>query len=514
MKKTIILTIFLSLLFPFAHGFDWAGWDDAETGKMKKGKMLDPLLKGKVEVTVKLPETLSSQRKEYENVVRESIKKWASEPAKIIREQKRIEEFSDIYSRLSRGVQVVFKPKAPMKVVFLDDEKELSDICTEGAEGCYTEEEHTVYMASKRIFAKISHGQVGSDEEDYISVLTHEFGHALGLADQYDMLYYENVSWTHSSFDTNVKSIMQGGKSDIECDDLDGLIYEIDQYYITPQSKKRTGWHSFCDKNIVYFPNGDAGKDLALKFDINYTEGNSSWLVCEEQIKETYNCKPLILNKNSSFSGWKNVVAIPSEFSGGIEQRNYKFIAVGPNKEKVEVYNIFDKTYCFAFANGQLVWVDSFKRASKFGDKKMGISRNLYFGGKGAVTEMHWGFSYNSKSDNKYHLSSFSYKEHVSPDKDLNLRAVVLCGFDPNKKDNGLCEPSNTDFFETENKKSVWYDPSVSYLPTKTPACVDISCTIQEGLKNEIQKEPESMLKSWLLDLANSSAEVAAKFDR
>ena len=90
--------------------------------------------------------------------------------------------------------------------------------------------------------------------------LLHEFGHVLGLGDQY--LGGEEIGDATYTLDTIVplsmiKSIMQkldrGGKYSLTCDDAEGIINLIDFYSKDASSKRRTrGWASLCRRDVVY----------------------------------------------------------------------------------------------------------------------------------------------------------------------------------------------------------------------------------------------------------------------
>lgn len=90
--------------------------------------------------------------------------------------------------------------------------------------------------------------------------LLHEFGHVLGLGDQY--LGGEEIGDATYTLDalvplSMIKSIMQkldrGGKYSLTCDDAEGIINLIDFYSKDASSKRRTrGWASLCRSDVVY----------------------------------------------------------------------------------------------------------------------------------------------------------------------------------------------------------------------------------------------------------------------
>ena len=402
MKKFILfvcLSVLFTLISSAGNAARWTGFEDDENeNEMFKGPMLDALMSGRVEVELILPEggDYAADRQWYLRQIATSIRNWPKAVVREIRQTGRTKEFADIERRFSKGVEVVFTKGAPVKVEVLPTRKEIHESCGwQEAAACADRYENKIWMPSKKVLL-----------EDYVesdsSLLTHEFGHLLGLGDQYDEVLREDeagsfdISWQHSTADTNDGSIMKDATR-VGCDDVDGLLYEIDQKYDSPERAKRKSWVSFCGE-YVYSPRNPNRPRVKWedKFFIqqvtdaeNIPVSPFRWKICTGDKEE---CEEVSLDSASTFTGWRNVISKPITLPKPLEKRNYHFQAVGPNQERVEVYNYFERTWCFAYLKEKLVWVQLFERAPKKGKKKGGkvIRQDFYFGGRGREAWFTW----------------------------------------------------------------------------------------------------------------------------
>lgn len=93
------------------------------------------------------------------------------------------------------------------------------------------------------------------DEEKFERTLTHELGHAFGLADRYNpgaaadgSVFYSTSVFYPAVMNTSYQ---------IECDDAEGIINLLDR--ITPSPRSRYGWKTICrpnEQSPVFYRNG------------------------------------------------------------------------------------------------------------------------------------------------------------------------------------------------------------------------------------------------------------------
>lgn len=84
------------------------------------------------------------------------------------------------------------------------------------------------------------------DEPTFFAVITHEFGHAFGLADEYD----DDDRDAYYSTTKHGEGLMRYSYGNMSCDEVDGMITLLDRF-----SNTKRDFVSFCDKNIS-FKNG------------------------------------------------------------------------------------------------------------------------------------------------------------------------------------------------------------------------------------------------------------------
>lgn len=90
--------------------------------------------------------------------------------------------------------------------------------------------------------------------------LLHEFGHVLGLGDQYlgheengDPIYTLSGITSLAGIKSAMQRIERGEKHLVTCDDAEGIINLIDFYSKDASSNRRTvGWASLCRRDVIY----------------------------------------------------------------------------------------------------------------------------------------------------------------------------------------------------------------------------------------------------------------------
>lgn len=371
MKKLYLLFIFCCCVsFAYAKA-PWAGTIDPETQQLDKSLLLKDMLKGKVQVAVVLPSQFARKRAIYEDDVKQALQAWFAQAARLINQQGRTKEFADIYPKLSRPITVQIVPQAAYQVKFAATKAEIDEKCGEDGYACYSPQSHKMWMP-------VRPEDQGSDfpEDDigfYRQSFMHEFGHALGLEEQYDGPTEKVlINPAYSSSKVGIDSVMNQ-KSGIGCDDVDGLINLIDAQTVGKRSPLARGvWKSFCANSKDRYKDGKLVDHRKNKGVIEPV-GNGCW---EVQGKE------FCLNANSSFQNWRKVMKQPLQVKSNQGRGNGIFYATGPNQEQVTCYKQFRRTWCAAVLNNQLVWVEEFDELS-VGSEESELAYTLFFGGGG-----------------------------------------------------------------------------------------------------------------------------------
>ncbi|MBO4707197.1 MAG: hypothetical protein J5594_01385 [Elusimicrobiaceae bacterium] len=117
--------------------------------------------------------------------------------------------------------------------------------------------------------------------EQYVATLTHELGHAFGLADQYSGATYQGSFW----YNSNIKrpSIMDKSKH-ITCDDIDGFITTIDRLRnaVNPSLNLQRGFYSLCNDGLfIKNGRGEMKHYQAYDFHENYEDFDANITIYE-----------------------------------------------------------------------------------------------------------------------------------------------------------------------------------------------------------------------------------------
>lgn len=179
----------------------------------------------------------------YEEYTELALKSWPLQTAEFIKKAGREKEFEDIMSLLSsfKVEKAESADKAHITYFFVDSRNNLP--CPDAA-GCYN---------NINIYVWTYAGQANRDSETYATTF-HETGHYYGLADQYSTIN-SSVVYSNSDRVKYMSSVMASNHSkELSCDDVDGLIKNIDKVVYKMQGKypvrSQKGWKSFCDDTV------------------------------------------------------------------------------------------------------------------------------------------------------------------------------------------------------------------------------------------------------------------------
>ena len=190
----------------------------------------------------------------YLEMVRRGYNKWFSHAAATIEKAGRQEEFADLMPVLKQGVQVKeagVDCSGPDLVVYVQSREDVLYGCNGGALACVVRSEGVMKMFFYPVKG-IRSWMAGGKQ----TIISHELGHTLGLADQYK---YGRVNAHEIYHTSDVKqSIMDGsnGPARFGCDDADGFINLLDIGVFGNSRGGREGWRSFCKTRNYSYVNG------------------------------------------------------------------------------------------------------------------------------------------------------------------------------------------------------------------------------------------------------------------
>ena len=287
------------VFFPFLlclFSFMWAEAFSATWGlvsdyyePVKEGKksavgekyLMRQILRGKpVVVKLMLKEEDEKKRNSVQKLIEDSYKEWFSYTAKLIRNQKRQTEFSDVLPILDRGIKVQFSAQERDIDFSVMSRKEVLAACDGLGAGCYFFGQKNnnfiphIYIPKDSFPLNLLFGSSEFTEEAAL----HEIGHSLGLSDQYAFARDNN---THAVYHSSkpAESIMETNSS-LTCDDADGIVNLIDITLGTSRGGD-TGWRSFCKDSSDYYSHG---KVLAASpYHIEYDAEIGKWILTSMQ---------------------------------------------------------------------------------------------------------------------------------------------------------------------------------------------------------------------------------------
>ena len=226
----------------------------------EKHSLWDSIVKGEpVRVLINGPD-MRELDPQYQVLVRGGMKRWFSDIARIIKESGRAEEFEDILPLLERGIQVEFQKRPEeffsMVISVYDNMDRLLRVCQSTA--CATAVKTPGRLPGIMIFSL----ELAQEyERKWDKTLTHEFGHLLGLLDQYPYgVQTQTELRLPESISTDIypdASVMYNSQQEIGCDDVDGFINIIDLRRGGAQGQRQgMAWKSFCEASPDYFKDG------------------------------------------------------------------------------------------------------------------------------------------------------------------------------------------------------------------------------------------------------------------
>ena len=218
MKKFIIYFLFI-----FSASFSFAAPEApyahlVEYNEINKN-FFEKLISGK-EATYKIC-TQEDDSKQYisdkkaNTMFMNAISNWLYRTRYYISKNKAEEKFSDILKITNgqhnlRQVPCSDTAKTDLTIKYTENHS----LCEEGAKGCIELSEGIIYI------------NINGWNKDYEDTLTHELGHAFGLADQYHGAIYKGSFLYNSKV---FRPTIMNYSTKVTCDDVDGFISSIDR---------------------------------------------------------------------------------------------------------------------------------------------------------------------------------------------------------------------------------------------------------------------------------------------
>lgn len=254
----------------------------------------------------------------YQKAVKNAYNAWFKDSARQIRQNHREQEFSDVYSRLQKGVAIKEDPSRPvdLKVQFMSPEK---------FKAIYGSAEAVTDIGKTNnfqpiIYLPLAPKNVETDSKQaarYQSHLTHEAGHTLGFTEQYPSLDRQNADRRLSSSQWDPKSVMNGGGSgeqtQISPADATTLINLLDAEGLSGNARKGKEWAALGANDPDKYKDGRRiGSERESSI---YSDGNGRyWITSPNGTKRKYevskNTDPKvvnnIMNARVTFTQWEN----------------------------------------------------------------------------------------------------------------------------------------------------------------------------------------------------------------
>lgn len=181
------------------------------------------------------------ERGYYAAMVQKSLRLWFTRTADYIRQSGREREFGNVLYALDHAPAVTQVPcpapdaaAQPDLRIFIGSRQDIQKKVPGLAHGAFKWDRSILYMDTTFF-----------EEEKFERTMTHEFGHALGLADRYNPAAGTDGSAFYST--VTFYPAMMSTAYDIECDDAEGVINLLDR--VVPSARSRTGWKTICKEH-------------------------------------------------------------------------------------------------------------------------------------------------------------------------------------------------------------------------------------------------------------------------
>lgn len=213
-------------------------------------RLAGPLKKS--EITFCLEGSLKRKDSQYYSaMVKKSLRRWFTATASHIRQSGRAQEFASVLHILENAPAAAQIPCPSAKAaaqpdlrIFIGSRADIQKKVPGLSHGAFKWDRSILYLDTTFF-----------EEEKFERTMTHEFGHALGLADRYTPAASADSSAFYST--PIFYPAMMSTAYNIECDDAEGLINLLDR--IVPSERSRRGWNTICkeeSQDRLFYKNG------------------------------------------------------------------------------------------------------------------------------------------------------------------------------------------------------------------------------------------------------------------
>ena len=360
-------------------------------------------------ITLKLtlPDEEEINRPRWEQELQQAFNQWFVHAYQFIEQSGRAKEFADVLPVLQKGLH--FGPQGlEENITVLNSIKKLRYICgDERANACASRNTYTLILPTNEVLSEAAE-ELNLSPVSLSKIMTHEFGHQLGLIDQNpddtDRQKNRVLPSGHSTH-MHVKDTAMSGSYEqgaMGCDDVDALINVIDLHRAGAQGSRRgKKWKSFCQTSNDYFVDGK-NQQVVNKYHIQPTGDEQTWFIDLAQAQSPARMR---IERNQTLYP-KQIIAT-KDITQNKQTASLK--TKGPHGEII-YYDYFQGIQRQAAIREDatakhLLWV----RVKRLDRKTNQYIHELYFGSKGSFVVMKW------------MKPSYFYYEELSPYNEQRL---------------------------------------------------------------------------------------------
>ena len=271
---------------------------------------------------------------------------WFEATAQAIKQYGNPGQFPQALKRLSHpvNIQVVRKEDgADLRVFVVSSYKTLENKCQAAA--CFVPSKG---KSGELVIPSVNLADAeGIGAEEYVLILAHEFGHVLGLTDQYGS--FENSHAQYRSTDAGY-SLM--AMQEMSCDDADGLINLIDIIYGT-EPARAGGWSSLCGTKDVYINGQVKGTG---KYSIDFFNGEPIAYLY------TYENGKVVKEQKLPFVAADPFVRVADKQVLEKDLRGRPLHATGPVGEDIYYLYHFNRRFRLVTKDGKALMAEAFEK--------------------------------------------------------------------------------------------------------------------------------------------------------
>ncbi len=418
---------------------------------------LTPILNGNLNINLQLPKEEEKNRPYYEAQLRNAVSQWKTKTTQFINQSGQAQQLAPVAEKLRKPTQVNFVGQSAHLAVKVMPASEIKKICGKDAVACVSAETNTMYLAKQQDKTKLG-AQPGDSKSNssYEHTVLHEFGHTLGLTDQYLSGRYRHEDKNSQVYcSSNPQACVMGDNGALTCDDATGVVaLAMRQDSHLTQNNAQQTWRGLCPGSTDVY-NYQGGRVQQTKADNqpvpNYKafyKDNAWTLQQDQQAPKTYRVE-------ASAQGVSSVGSVLNAQITPVEKNAAGQVIRGKGSNAEDVYFAYylGKETRMAFSHGKLVWAETIV-PTHVGNKTH--QRNQHFiqiGGRGAVTTISYYSEPQWVSNSKQNIKFMDYQEQRPGQKPLHIQVSCYNAQGPRKE----LDCSKNKITRNGNK-SVWFE--------------------------------------------------------